>query len=77
LAEKPNCGGTTSAGLYLPCGPDRGVDLVGHPRAKRRYARAYHKEKGSDTIAVLELPPVISPKTVVQAAIVAQGKNGP
>jgi hypothetical protein len=49
-------------------------DLIGHPKAKRGYAWTYNKEKGSDTIAVLELPPVISPKTAVQAAIVAQGK---
>ena len=48
--------------------------LKGHPKAKRGYAWAYNKEKGSDTVAVLELPPVISPKTAVQAAIVAQGK---
>ena len=46
-------------------------DLIGHPKAKRGYAWAYDKEKGSDTIAVLELPPVISPKTAVQAAIVS------
>jgi hypothetical protein len=46
-------------------------DLTGHPKAKRGYAWAYNKEKGSDTIAVLELPPVISPKTAVQAAIVS------
>jgi len=46
-------------------------DLIGHPKAKRGYAWAYNKEKGSDTIAVLELPPVISPKTAVQAAIVS------
>ena len=49
-------------------------DLTGHPKATRGYAWAYNKEKGSATIAVLELPPVISPKTAVQAAIVAQGK---
>lgn len=48
--------------------------LKGHPKAKRGYAWAYNKEKGSDTVAVLELPPVISPRTAVQAAIVAQGK---
>jgi hypothetical protein len=46
-------------------------DLTGHPKAKRGYAWAYNKKKGSDTIAVLELPPVISPKTAVQAAIVS------
>jgi hypothetical protein len=49
-------------------------NLIGHPKAKRGYAWAYNKETGSDTIAVLELPPVISPKTAVQAAIVAEGK---
>ncbi len=49
-------------------------DLTGHPKAKRGYAWAYNKEKGSDTIAVLELPPVISPLTAVRAYIVAQGK---
>ena len=49
-------------------------DLIGHPKASRGYAWAYNKEKGSATIAVLELPPVISPLTAVQAAIVAQGK---
>ena len=46
-------------------------DLIGHPKARRGYAWAYNKEKGSDTIAVLELPPVISPKTAVQAAILS------
>ena len=46
-------------------------DLFGHPKAKRGYAWAYNKDRGSDTIAVLELPPVISPKTAVQAAIVS------
>ena len=46
-------------------------DLIGHPKATRGYAWAYNKDKGSDTIAVLELPPVISPKTAVQAAIVS------
>ena len=45
--------------------------LTGHPKAKRGYAWAYNKGRGSDTIAVLELPPVISPKTAVQAAIVS------
>jgi hypothetical protein len=50
-------------------------DLVGHPKAKRGYAWAYNKEKGSDTIAVLELPPVVSPKTAVQASIVGKLKE--
>jgi hypothetical protein len=47
-------------------------DLVGHPKASRGYAWAYDKAKGSEIVAVLELPPVISPKTAVQAAIVGK-----
>ncbi len=45
-------------------------ELVGHPKASRGYAWAYDNTKGSQIVAVLELPPVISPKTAVQAAIV-------
>jgi hypothetical protein len=47
-------------------------DLVGHPQAKIGYAWAYDKAKGSEIVAVLELPPVISPKTAVQVAVVGQ-----
>jgi hypothetical protein len=46
-------------------------DLVGHPKATKGYAWAYDKAKGSEVVAVLELPPVISPRTAVQAALVA------
>ena len=46
--------------------------LAGHPKASRGYAWAYDKAKGSEIVAVLELPPVISPKTAVQAAIVGK-----
>ena len=49
--------------------------LTGHPKASRCYAWAYNKAKGSEVVAVLELPPVISPKTAVQAAIVAESKK--
>lgn len=45
-------------------------DLIGHPKASRGYAWAYDRAKGSEIVAVLKLPPVISPKTAVQAAIV-------
>ena len=45
-------------------------DLIGHPKARRGYAWAYDKAKGSEIVAVLELPPVISPKMAVRAAIV-------
>ena len=47
-------------------------DLTGHPKTKRGYAWAYDKAKGSEIVAVLELPPVISPKTAVQASIVGK-----
>jgi hypothetical protein len=54
-------------------------DLIGHPTAKRGYAWAYDKAKGGEIVAVLELPPVISPRTAVQASIVGkmreQAKN--
>jgi len=46
--------------------------LTGHPKASRGYAWAYDKAKGSKIVAVLELPPVISPKTAVQASIVGK-----
>ena len=46
--------------------------LSGHPKASKGYAWAYDKAKGSEIVAVLELPPVISPKTAVQAAIVGK-----
>ena len=46
--------------------------LSGHHKASRGYAWAYDKATGSEIVAVLELPPVISPKTAVQAAIVGK-----
>jgi hypothetical protein len=46
--------------------------LTGHATASRGYGWAYDKTKGSEIVAVLELPPVISPKTAVQAAIVGK-----
>ena len=47
-------------------------DLSGHPKATKGYAWAYDKARGSEIVAVLELPPVISPKTAVQVAVVGQ-----
>jgi hypothetical protein len=47
-------------------------DLIGHAKAKRGYAWSYNLETGSRTLAVLELPPVISPVTAVRAAIVGE-----
>jgi hypothetical protein len=44
-------------------------ELNGHPKAARGYAWAYDKAQGSEILAVLELPPVTSAVTAVQAAI--------
>lgn len=49
--------------------------LTGHPKASKGYAWAYDKEKGSEATCVLELPPVISPRTAVQASIVGKLKE--
>jgi hypothetical protein len=46
--------------------------LYGHPEAAAGYAWAYDKAKGSEIVCVLELPPVISPRTAVQASIVGK-----
>jgi hypothetical protein len=48
-------------------------DLVGHPKAKRCYAWSHPEgtdDKGERFVTVLELPPVVSPKTAVQVAAV-------
>jgi hypothetical protein len=45
--------------------------LTGHPRAKRCYAWSYHDGEEIRYVHVLEIPPVTSPKTAVQAAIVS------
>jgi hypothetical protein len=47
-------------------------ELIGHPKAKRGYAWSYNLESGSRTVAVLELPPVISPQTAVKIAIAGE-----
>ncbi len=49
-------------------------DLIGHPKAKRCYAWAYDGEAGGRAIAVLELPPVISPITAVRVGIIGERK---
>ena len=53
-------------------------DLNGHPKAKRAYAWSHREGKndaGERFVAVLELPPVISPETAVRASIVSDSKN--
>lgn len=53
-------------------------DLKGHQRAKRCYAWS-HLDKPDDSrerfVAVLEIPPVVSPETAVRASIIADGKT--
>lgn len=54
-------------------------EITGHPKAKRCYAWA-HREGDEDErtryVAVLEIPPVESPRTAVQASIAAHAKDG-
>ena len=53
-------------------------DLTGHPKAKRAYAWSHlegKNDEGERFVAVLEIPPVISPRTAVQAAIVGSSKK--
>jgi hypothetical protein len=51
--------------------------IEGHLKAKKCYAWAYTEEDGKiHYVAVLELPPVVSPQTAVKAAIVNQIKQG-
>ena len=45
-------------------------DLTGHPKATRGFAWAYDKRKKTEIVAMLELPPVISPRTAVATSIV-------
>ena len=48
--------------------------LTNHPKAKKGYAWSYNENDKDHVTAVLELPPVISPKTAVQASIASQAK---
>jgi hypothetical protein len=53
-------------------------ELIGHPKAKRGYAWSHptgERDKDERVIAVLEIPPVISARTAVQAAIVSRSKQ--
>jgi hypothetical protein len=46
--------------------------LTGHPKAKRCYAWCYQDNGETQYVNVLEIPPVTSPQTAVQASIVAE-----
>jgi hypothetical protein len=52
-------------------------DIRGHPKAKRAYGWGFvvNENEGRKYVAVLELPPVNSPLTAVQAAIMSEIKN--
>jgi hypothetical protein len=53
-------------------------DLNGHPKAKRCYAWSHldgQNDERTRYVAVLEIPPVESAKTAVQASILADGQK--
>jgi hypothetical protein len=53
-------------------------DLTGHPKAKRAYAWSYREGREDESerfVAVLEIPPVVSPVTAVRASIMADAKK--
>ncbi|MGE0103530.1 MAG: hypothetical protein AB7H86_13385 [Blastocatellales bacterium] len=51
-------------------------NLRGHPKASRAYAWSYvTDDKKKHFTAVLDLPPVVSPRSAVRAAIVAEMKG--
>lgn len=53
-------------------------DICGHPKARRAYGWGFvvNENQGRKYVAVLELPPVNSPLTAVQAAIMSEIKHG-
>jgi hypothetical protein len=54
-------------------------DLIGHPKAKRCYAWSHlegDRDERTRYVAVLEIPPVVSPETAVRASIVSDMKKG-
>jgi hypothetical protein len=53
-------------------------DILGHPKANRVYAWAHNvsqPKRFRRQIAVLHIPPVVSPETAVRAAIVQEFRN--
>jgi hypothetical protein len=49
--------------------------LTGHSKAKRCYAWSYQDNGETQYVNVLEIPPVESPKTAVQAAIAGSSQK--
>jgi hypothetical protein len=50
-------------------------ELSGNPQAKRAYAWSYRTGNNTRCVVVLEIPPVTSPRTALEAAIAAQIVN--
>lgn len=53
-------------------------DLIGHPKAKRCYGWSHLEgeyDERTRYVAVLEIPPVVSPETAVRTSIVADAKK--
>jgi hypothetical protein len=54
------------------------IHLKGHPKTDRVYAWLHHTDdpaKPKRHVTVLHIPPVVSPRTAVQAAIVQEYKD--
>lgn len=51
-------------------------EIYGHAQAQRAYAWSSSGDKDARYVVVLEIPPISSPETAVQAAIAAQIVNG-
>ena len=50
-------------------------EICDHPQAKRAYAWSYQAGDNTRFVVVLEIPPITSPQTAVEAAIAAQIVN--
>ncbi len=50
-------------------------EICDHPQAKRAYAWSYRAGNNTRFVVVLEIPPITSPQTAVEAAIAAQILN--
>jgi hypothetical protein len=50
-------------------------DLIGHPKAKRVYAWSFKDGNKIVTAAVLQLPPVDSPQSAVELAIIVKARR--
>lgn len=51
-------------------------ELTGNPQAKRAYAWSHQAGNNTRCVVVLEIPPVTSARTALEAAIAAQIANG-